>query len=151
MRMRKKPNLVPRMQRCAATMITEPEALRGRWLEQFPGHQALQLELGCGKGRFTADTAAQNPDIFLAAIEKVPDAMVVGMERVTERGIENVRFLDRDGFAHLHQLPRPVEKIAPVQAPPDLRRLSGAVCKCAAARRRDLVQDRQRPAVRLLP
>lgn len=96
MRMRKKPNLVPRMERCAATMITEPEALRGRWLEQFPGHQALQLELGCGKGRFTADTAAQNPDIFLAAIEKVPDAMVVGMERVTERGIENVRFLDRD-------------------------------------------------------
>ena len=70
MRMRKKPNLVPRMERCAATLITDPEALRGRWLEHFPGHQALQLELGCGKGRFTADTAAQNPDIFLAAIEK---------------------------------------------------------------------------------
>ena len=85
MRMRKKPNLVPRMERCAATLITDPEALRGRWLEQFPGYQALQLELGCGKGRFTADTAAQNPDIFLAAIEKVPDAMVVGMERVTSR------------------------------------------------------------------
>ena len=96
MRMRKKPNLVPRMERCAATLITDPEALRGRWLEHFPGHQALHLELGCGKGRFTADTAAQNPDIFLAAIEKVPDAMVVGMERVTERGLENVRFLDRD-------------------------------------------------------
>ena len=96
MRMRKKPNLVPRMERCAATLITDPEALRGHWLEHFPGYQALQLELGCGKGRFTADTAAQNPDIFLAAIEKVPDAMVVGMERVTERGLENVRFLDRD-------------------------------------------------------
>ena len=96
MRMRKKPNLVPRMERCAATLITDPEALRGHWLEHFPGHQALHLELGCGKGRFTADTAAQNPDIFLAAIEKVPDAMVVGMERVTERGLENVRFLDRD-------------------------------------------------------
>ena len=46
MRMRKKPNLVPRMERCAATLITDPEALRGRWLEQFPGHQALQLEQG---------------------------------------------------------------------------------------------------------
>ena len=57
MRMRKKPNLVPRMERCAATLITDPEALRGRWLEQFPGYQALQLELGCGKGRFTADAA----------------------------------------------------------------------------------------------
>ena len=53
MRMRKKPNLVPRMERCAATLITEPEALRGHWLEHFPGHQALHLELGCGKGRFT--------------------------------------------------------------------------------------------------
>ena len=40
----------------------------------------------------------QSPDIFLAAIEKVPDAMVVGMERVTERGLENVRFLDRDAI-----------------------------------------------------
>ena len=98
MRMRKKPNLVPRMERCAATLITDPEALRGHWLEHFPGHQALHLELGCGKGRFTADTAAQNPDIFLAAIEKVPDAMVVGMERVTERGLKNVRFLDRDAI-----------------------------------------------------
>ena len=34
--------------------------------------------------------------MFLAAIEKVPDAMVVGMERVTERGLQNVRFLDFD-------------------------------------------------------
>ena len=43
MRMRKKPNLVPRMERCAATLITDPEALRGHWLEHFPGHQALHL------------------------------------------------------------------------------------------------------------
>ena len=96
MRMRKKPNLIPRMERCAATLVTEPEALRGHWLDAFPGHTALHLEIGCGKGRFTADTAEQNPDVFLAAIEKVPDAMVVGMERVTARGLKNVRFMDRD-------------------------------------------------------
>lgn len=96
MRMRKKPNLVPRMERCAGVLIREPEALRGHWLENFSGYRALHLEIGCGKGRFTADTAAQNPDILLAAIEKVPDAMVVGMERVTARALQNVRFLDRD-------------------------------------------------------
>ena len=96
MRMRKKPNLIPRMERCAATLVTEPEALRGKWLDVFPGHEALHLEIGCGKGRFTADTAEQNPDVFFAAIEKVPDAMVVGMERVTARGLRNVRFMDRD-------------------------------------------------------
>ena len=96
MRMRKKPNLIPRMERCSAIQIKEPETLRGKWLESFPGHRELHLEIGCGKGRFTADTAEQNPDVFLAAIEKVLDAMVVGMERVTDRSLTNVRFLDRD-------------------------------------------------------
>ena len=96
MRMRKKPNLIPRMERCSAVLLREPEALRGRWLEEFPGFRALHVELGCGKGRFTADTAEQNPDVLLIAVEKVPDAMVVGMERVTDRGLENVRFLDFD-------------------------------------------------------
>ena len=96
MRMRKKPNLIPRMERCSAIQIKEPETLRGKWLESFPGHRELHLEIGCGKGRFTADTAEQNPDVFLAAIEKVPDAMVVGMERVTDRGLSNVRFMDKD-------------------------------------------------------
>ena len=108
MRMRKKPNLVPRMERCSGVLINEPEALRGRWLNTFPGYRELHLEIGCGKGRFTADTAAQNPDIFLAALEKVPDAMVVGMERVTARELQNVRFLDRDA-ANLLELFAPGE------------------------------------------
>lgn len=108
MRMRKKPNLVPRMERCAGVLINEPEALRGCWLSTFPGYRELHLEIGCGKGRFTADTAAQNPDIFLAALEKVPDAMVVGMERVTACELQNVRFLDRDA-ANLLELFAPGE------------------------------------------
>ncbi len=96
MRMRKKPNLLPRMEKAEATLIKEPETMPGKWREVFPGYKELWLELGCGKGRFTADTAEANPDAFLVAIEKVPDAMVVGMERVLGRGIENVRFMDRD-------------------------------------------------------
>ena len=54
MRMRKKPNLLPRMERCAATLETVPEEKRGHWLAQFPACKAMHLELGCGKGRFTA-------------------------------------------------------------------------------------------------
>ena len=96
MRMRKKPNLLPRMERAGAVLITEPEDLRGRWLETFSGFSALHLELGCGKGRFTAQTAAENPETLLVAVEKVPDAMVVAMERAVEQGLNNVRFLDRD-------------------------------------------------------
>ena len=96
MRMRKKPNLIPRMEQCAAVLESAPEERRGRWLSDFPAFSQLHLELGCGKGRFTAEMAAQHPDILFAAVEKVPDAMVVAMERVCARELGNVRFLDRD-------------------------------------------------------
>ena len=84
------------MEQCAAVLESAPEERRGRWLSDFPAFSQLHLELGCGKGRFTAEMAAQHPDILFAAVEKVPDAMVVAMERVCARGLGNVRFLDRD-------------------------------------------------------
>lgn len=96
MRMRKKPNLIPRLERAGSVMIQQPESFRGRWHELFPKYEHIHLELGCGKGRFTAGTAEENPGILLAAVERVPDAMVVGMERVISSGIKNVRFMDRD-------------------------------------------------------
>lgn len=99
MRIRRKPNLIPRMERCAHVLIEDPAALKGEWLDRFPGHSALWLELGCGKGRFTADTAEKNPDVLLVAIEKVADAMIIGMERAFDRCIENVRFIDADALA----------------------------------------------------
>ena len=77
MRMRKKPNLLPRMERASAVLTRSPEALRGRWLASFPGFAHLHLELGCGKGGFTCAAAAAMPDTLLAAVEKVPAAMVV--------------------------------------------------------------------------
>ena len=96
MRMRKKPNLIPRMERCAAVQIRTPEDHKGRWAEEFSQYREIRLELGCGKGRFTCEQALREPDVLLLALEKVPDAMVVAMERVVEQGIPNVRFLDRD-------------------------------------------------------
>ena len=112
MRMRKKPNLLPRMERASAVLVTEPERFRGAWLTQFPGCGALHLELGCGKGRFTAETAAAEPEALLVAVEKVPDAMVVAMERAVEKGLHNVKFIDRDA-ALLPELfaPGEVERI----------------------------------------
>ena len=96
MRMRKKPNLIPRMERCAELQVMKPEELRGRWHEAFPQYREIRLELGCGKGRFTCEQALREPDVLLLALEKVPDAMVVAMERAMEQKIPNVRFLDRD-------------------------------------------------------
>ncbi len=99
MRMRKRHNLAPRMEKCADLMIPDCTAHRGRWLEGIPGFERLYVELGCGKGRFTADTAAEMPGTLLLAVEKVPDAMIIAMERIRERGLANVRFIDGDAAA----------------------------------------------------
>ena len=96
MRMRKKKNLQPRMARCADYLVTDPFALRGRWRELMPDTSGIRVELGCGKGRFTAETAKADPDRLYIAVEKVPDAMVVAMERCRELGLRNVRFIDGD-------------------------------------------------------
>ena len=96
MRMRKKPNLVPRMERCARVLIPDPEARRGRWRELMPQAESLWLELGCGKGRFTAEMAEQNPQTLYLAVERVPDAMVIAMERVCARELGNAFFVDGD-------------------------------------------------------
>ena len=102
MRMRKKKNLLPRMERCAALQIKDPIAHRGHWRELMPEARELRVELGCGKGRFTVGTAAAEPDVLFVAVEMVPDAMVVAMERCAAEGLRNVRFID----ANANILPR---------------------------------------------
>lgn len=98
MRMRKKPNLAPRMKKCEAIQIMNPESMKGKWKSSFPDYDRLWLELGCGKGRFTLGTAQDNPETMLLAVEKVADAMVKGMERVCEAKAGNVRFMDMDAI-----------------------------------------------------
>ena len=46
MRMRKKKNLVPRMEACDACWIRRPEEHRGRWRELMPGARELRVEIG---------------------------------------------------------------------------------------------------------
>ena len=96
MRMRKKKNLQSRMEACRCCWITDPQARKGHWRELFPQAKQIRVEVGCGKGRFTMETAKAEPDILLIAVEKVPDAMVVAMERCRDAGLTNVFFVDGD-------------------------------------------------------
>ena len=97
MRMRKKKNLIPRMERCAACHVQDGFAMKGRWrAELMPEAGELRVELGCGKGRFTVETARLHPEVLFIAIEKVPDALVVAMERAVEAELRNVFFVVGD-------------------------------------------------------
>ena len=96
MRMRKMKNLESRMEACAAYRITKPETMLGNWKSLKNDATALWVEVGCGKGKFTAETAAANPDVLLIAVERCREAMVVAMEKAQNMGLKNVFFIDMD-------------------------------------------------------
>ena len=61
-----------------------------------PDCTALWVEVGCGKGKFTAETAQANPDVLLIAVERCREAMVVAMEKARDMGLTNVYYIDMD-------------------------------------------------------
>lgn len=96
MRMRRMRNLEPRMEKCAAYRIEEPALRKGSWKSLKPDATALWVEVGCGKGKFTAETAQANPDVLLIAVERCREAMVVAMEKSKSLGLTNVFYIDMD-------------------------------------------------------
>ena len=57
MRMRRRNNLEPRMARCQQIMIPAPQEMAGRWRSLMPEARQVRVEVGCGKGKFTVETA----------------------------------------------------------------------------------------------
>ena len=96
MRMRRMKNLEPRMEKCAAYRIAEPATYQGKWRSLKEDATALWVEVGCGKGKFTVETAQANPDVLLIAVERCREAMVVAMEKAQAMGLTNVFFIDMD-------------------------------------------------------
>ena len=162
MRMRRRNNLQPRMEACEPVWIHDPESLRGNWRSLMPGCRELRVEVGCGKGKFTVETAAAEPDVLLIAIERVPDALVLAMDAAMRMELKNVFFVSLDAanidafFAddEIDLLyinfcdPWPRKKNAK-------RRLTYHTFlekykKVLKARRPDSFQDRQREAVRVV-
>ena len=92
MRMRKRNNLEPRMEACSAIWLRDAKALRGKWRALMPEAKEFRVEIGCGKGKFTVETAAAEPDVLLIAVERVQEAMLLGMERALQMGLKNVFF-----------------------------------------------------------
>ena len=84
------------MEACESVWIHDPEALRGNWRSLMPDCRELRVEVGCGKGKFTVETAEAEPDVLLIAIERVQDALVLAMEAAIRKGLKNVFFVSLD-------------------------------------------------------
>lgn len=108
MRMRRKKNRIPRMERCAAIQEKQPYDMPGRWRERLTPDCPLYLEIGCGKGTFTVETAAAHPEVLFVAVERVLDCLLLAMEKVMARGLRNVVFVCDDA-ARLEEMFAPGE------------------------------------------
>lgn len=62
-------------------------------LSDFDESKPLELELGCGKGKYAIEYATTHPEINYLAVEKLTNVIVVGAEETKEKAIPNLRFL----------------------------------------------------------
>lgn len=83
MRARKKKNTVPRLERHAALLRDRVEV---------PASGPLYVEIGCGKGAFAVGMTESGEGTFYA-MEKVPDVMVMAVEKAAAAGRDNLYFL----------------------------------------------------------
>ena len=84
------------MEACGSLRIPEPSLKKGAWRQLMPECKALWVEVGCGKGKFTAETAQANPEVLMIAVERCREAMVVAMEKAKAMGLTNVFYIDMD-------------------------------------------------------
>lgn len=81
MRIRKKSWARPELFACPY-YISEPEALRGHWMERFGEKRPIHLDLGCGKCVFLAETAEQHRNINYVGIDLSYDILGVGHRNI---------------------------------------------------------------------
>ena len=99
MRMRKKKHRDDRLSACADLFTESLETYENSLKPLFDNDNPIHAEIGCGKGKFITETAANHPEINYLAIEKNLDVLVLAAEKIKAANIKNVRFAAGDANA----------------------------------------------------
>lgn len=73
--------------------LDEAKELKGKWNEEFKNNNDIYLELGCGRGSFTAKTALKYPDKNIVAIDLKDEILVMTLKNINEAEVTNVRII----------------------------------------------------------
>lgn len=60
----------------------------------FENDNPVQLEIGCGKGKFCCELAAENERLNIVAVEKISNVLIEAVERAKAEGSKNLYFLN---------------------------------------------------------
>lgn len=103
MRMRRKKHLEEKIAACS-NLISLPPVTRDYRLEIqdkayidfgeiFHNDHPLQMEIGCGKGRFICELAKRHPEMNFIAIEVNPNVLCGACALAEQEGVNNVVFI----------------------------------------------------------
>ncbi len=75
-------------------IVKNPVSYKGKWRSLFGNNtNPLNLEIGCGKGKFITEMAKKNPNINYIGIEKVDSVLIRALQLAQTEDIPNLRFV----------------------------------------------------------
>jgi tRNA (guanine-N7-)-methyltransferase len=80
------------------TVIQNPKKWAGKWKDIFKNDNPIELEIGCGKGKFIYEKAQNNKKINFIGVEKFDSVIVRALEKVMIEPLENLRLLRFDAL-----------------------------------------------------
>jgi len=98
------PGLILPQSQWARTAIKRlPEIGPLDWPAIFGRPAPVVLDVGCGNGRYTLQSALSRPDVNHFAIDLLPVVVRYATRRANQRGLHNVRFAVKDAATFLKQ------------------------------------------------
>ncbi len=118
MRMRRKKNIDSRIEKCGDRLIIySSDDLNfsntgdGNELldlkSYFGNDNPIEMEIGCGKGRFISELARRNPHVNYIAVEKSDNVIVQACETAISNRLDNILFIS----AYAEYLPRLIKPV----------------------------------------
>jgi tRNA (guanine-N7-)-methyltransferase len=86
------------LEKYAESIELRPASLAGRWAEACQplgsdiAFREVRLDLGCGKGHFTVESARREPDVLFIGIDGEPICIAYAAQKAEESGLDNVIF-----------------------------------------------------------
>lgn len=91
MRQRTIKDIDKRINENSSFLIKDPEALKGKWEEEFGNANPIHIEIGSGKGKFITSLATLNKDINYISFEGQDDVGLRILEKTEELNLPNIR------------------------------------------------------------
>jgi tRNA (guanine-N7-)-methyltransferase len=74
-------------------VLEAPENMKGQWHKYFGNYNPIYLELACGKGEYTQNRAAQEPDKNFIGIDVKGNRMYIGAKNCLSQNLKNAAYL----------------------------------------------------------